>query len=330
MSLYGLISTIQQAFPGRPSFTEKDVPDLTNKTPQVVIVTGSNTGLGKENARILYSKNAKVYMMARSEGKMRRAIEDIKTAVPNSTGDLIYIHLDLADLPSIKTSVEEFLSREQKLDLLFNNAGVAYTEKGSQTQQGYELQLGVNCVGTFAFTKLLTPILVSTAKVARPNSVRVIWLSSSAAEGANPRVFMDNVHNMEKKSSVDQYFISKLGNYLQSAEFAVRHKADGILSVSLNPGNLDSELWRTQGSIMTWFLRKTVLFPPVYGAYTCLFAGVSPQVTLEKSGSHLAPWGRFWNVSKEMVAATKAKSEGGTGIATEFWDWTDAQVNKYI
>ncbi|KAI1139780.1 NAD(P)-binding protein [Hypoxylon sp. FL0543] len=327
MSISGLISTLQQAFPGRPTFTENDVPDLTNK---VIIVTGSNTGIGKETTRILYSKNAKVYMMARSEEKTRRAIDDIKAAVPNSTGDLIYIRLDLADLPSIKTSAEEFLRRERKLDLLFNNAGVAYPEKGSTTKQGYELQLGVNCIGTFAFTKLLTPTLVSTAKTAQPNSVRVVWVSSSAAEGVNPKVFMDNVHKIEKKSSMDQYFTSKLGNYLQSAEFAARHKADGVVSVSLNPGNLDSDLWRTQGPIMTWFLRKTVLFPPIYGTYTCLFAGVSPQVTLEKSGSHIAPWGRFWNVSKAMVAATKTKSEGGTGVAREFWDWTDAQVNKYI
>ncbi|KAI1412438.1 NAD(P)-binding protein [Hypoxylon sp. FL1857] len=327
MSLSSIISTIQQAFPGKPTFTEKDVPDLTNK---VIIVTGSNTGIGKETARILYSKNAKVYMMARSEGKTKTAIEDIKVAVPKSTGDLIYIHLDLADLPSIKTSAEEFLRKEQKLDILFNNAGVAYPEKGSKTKQGYELQLGVNCIGSFALTELLTPVLVSTAKTAQPNSVRVVWVSSSAAEGVNPKVFMDNVRNIEKKGTVDQYFTSKFGNYLHSAEFAARHKTDGVVSVSLNPGNLDSDLWRTQGPLMTWFLRKTVLFPPINGSYTCLFAGVSPQVTLEKSGSHIAPWGRIWNVSKAMVAATKAKSEGGTGIAREFWDWTDAQVNKYI
>ncbi|OTA88095.1 hypothetical protein M434DRAFT_15149 [Hypoxylon sp. CO27-5] len=335
MSLSNLISIIQQAFPGKPNFTENNVPDLTNK---VIIVTGSNTGIGKETARILYSKNAKVYIMARSEGKARKAIDDIKMAVPKSTGDMIYIHLDLADLPSIKTSADEFLRREQKLDILFNVAGVAYPEKGSKTKQGYELQLGVNCIGSFALTKLLTPILVSTAKTAQSNSVRVVWVSSSAAEGVNPKVFMDNVHKIEEKGSIDKYFTSKLGNYLHSTEFAARHETDGVVSVSLNPGNLDSDLWRDQGPFLIWFLRKTVLSPPVYGAYTCLFAGVSPQVTLEKSGSHrckltlnlVAPWGRLWDVSKAMVAASKAKSEGGTGIAREFWDWTDVQVNKYI
>ncbi|KAI2467659.1 NAD(P)-binding protein [Annulohypoxylon bovei var. microspora] len=326
-SLSNLISLLRQTFPGKPTFVEKDVPDLTNK---VIIVTGSNTGVGKEIARILYSKNAKVYMLGRSEERMKTAIESIKTAVPKSAGDLTYIHLDLADLESIKPSVEKFLGKEQKLDILFNNAGVAFPEKGSKTKQGYELQLGVNCIGTFALTKLLTPILVSTAKTSQPGSVRVVWVSSSAAQGMNPKVFLENVYNTEKGGSFDQYSTSKLGNYLQSTEFSARHKADGIVSVSLNPGNLNSDLWRTQGPFMTWFLQKTVFFPSVYGAYTCLFAGLSPLVTLEKSGSHIAPWGRLWSVSNAMVAASKGKSEGGTGAASEFWKWTDDQVNKYI
>ncbi|KAI0385301.1 NAD(P)-binding protein [Hypomontagnella monticulosa] len=328
MSLSSLTSVLRQAFfPAKPTITEKNIPDLTNK---VIIVTGSNTGIGKEVARILYSKNAKVYMMARSEDKTKKAIDDIKAAVPKSTGDLIFIRLDLADLESIKPSAEEFLCMEQKLDILFNNAGVAYPEKGSKTKQGYELQLGVNCVGSFAFTKLLTPILVSTAKTAQPNSVRVVWLSSSAAEAVDPKIFMNNVYNIEKKSGADQYFTSKLGNYLHAAEFAARHKEDGVLALSLNPGNLDSDLWRTQGPIMTYILRKTVLYPVIYGAYTVLFAGLSLQVTPERSGSYVAPWGKLWNISKAMVEASKRKSEGGTGTALEFWEWTEAQVSKYI
>lgn len=248
-------------------------------------MTGSNTGLGKEVAQILYSKNAKVYMMARSEEKTKKAIDSIKTSEPSSSGDLIFIRLDLADLPSIKTSAEEFLRREQNLHVLFNNAGVGYPEKGSKTKQGYELQLGVNCVGTFALTKYLTPSLVATAKISPPNTVRVVWVSSSAAEGTSPKDFMDNVERIEEKRSYTQYFVSKLGNYLHATEFAARHRADGVLSVPLNPGHLDSDFWRTQGPITSCLLRKTVLYPSIFGVYTVLFAGFSPEVTLEKSGA---------------------------------------------
>lgn len=223
-------------------------------------------------------------MMARSEEKAKKAIDDIKTAVPKSKGDLIFIRLDLANLPSIKVTADEFLRREQKLHLLFSSAGVAFPEKGSKTKQGYEVQLGVNCIGTFALTKLLTPTIVSTAKMSPPNTVRVIWVSSSAAEGTSPKGFMERLPDIEKKAATEKYFTSKLGNYFHATEFAARHKADGIISLPLNPGNLDSDLWRTQGPLMTFILRKLFLYPPIYGAYTMLFAGCSSQVTLDKSG----------------------------------------------
>ncbi|RYP19576.1 hypothetical protein DL765_003303 [Monosporascus sp. GIB2] len=323
----GTVSFMKQSFPGKPNFTEKDVPDLTNK---VIIVTGSNTGLGKEIAQILYTKNAKVYMMTRSEQKTRKAIDSIKMAVPKSTGDLVYIPLDLADLVSIKASAGEFLRREQRLHLPFNNAGVGYPKKGSKTKQGYELQLGVDSIGTFAFTRLLTPTLVSTAKTSPPNSVRVIWVSSSAAEAVNPKGFVESLPHIENKGAFDQYCASKLGNYFHATEFAARHKADGVLSVPLNPGNLDSDFWRTQGAPMTCILRKTLLYPPIYGAYTNLFAAFSSLITSENSGHFVAPWGKLWTVSKEMIAASKAKSEGGAGTARDFWDWTETQVNQYI
>ncbi|KAI1451220.1 NAD(P)-binding protein [Annulohypoxylon moriforme] len=269
-------------------------------------------------------------MMGRSEERMKKAIQSITAAVPKSAGDLTYIHLDLADLETIKPAVDKFLEKEQKLDILFNNAGVAWPEKGAKTKQGYELQVGVNCVGSFALTKLLTPVLVSTAKTSQPDSVRVVWVSSSASQAGNPKDFFEKIHHPEKGSVFDSYAASKLGNFLHSTEFAGRHKKDGVISVSLNPGNLDSDLWRTQGPITTWILRRLLFYPSLYGAYVCLFAGISPQVSLEKSGRHIAPWGRLWTVSNAMVAASKSKEEGGSGIAREFWDWTEDQVKKYV
>jgi retinol dehydrogenase-12 len=241
--------------------------------------------MGKEIAQILYSRNAKVYMMARSEEKTKTAIDSIKTAVPESLGELIFLPLDLSDLKNVKTSAEAFLRKEKKLHILFNNAGIGYPEKGSKTKQGYELQLGVNCIGTFALTEYLTPILVSTAKTSPRDTVRVVWVSSSAAEAITPAGFVENLPHIEEKASFDQYCVSKLGSYLYATEFAARHKADGVLSVPLNPGNLDSDFWRTQGALMTCVLQKTLLHPPVFGAYTALFAGFSPEVTLERSGS---------------------------------------------
>ena len=127
-------------------------------------MTGSSGGIGKDLARILYEHNAKVYIAARSEEKTSGAIKEIQSAHPNSRGTLIYLHLDLNDLTTIKASATEFMSKEQRLDIIWNNAGVMVPPAGSKTAQGYELQLGTNNVAPFLFTKLLTPLLVETAK----------------------------------------------------------------------------------------------------------------------------------------------------------------------
>ncbi|KAI0549516.1 NAD(P)-binding protein [Xylaria curta] len=332
----GTISFIKQSFPGKPTFTEEHMPELTGK---VAIVTGSNTGLGKEVAQILYAKGARVYIMARSEANTKSAISSIRAAAPESKGELIYIPLDLSDFDQVKSAAQAFLAKEQSLHLLINNAGVGYPPQGSRTAQGWELRLGVNCLGTWLFTQLLTPTVVSTAKVSLPNSVRVVWVSSSAAEAVDPKKFVEGLPSNNQPAANDDYehrgsflvySLSKLGAYYYAAEYAARHKNDGVISVSLNPGNLDSDFWREQGAITTCVLRKTLLYPPKMGAYTVLFATLSPEVTLDKSGRFIAPWGQLWDVSKDMVDATRPKSENGTGDASDFWKWTETQLGSYL
>lgn len=251
---------------------------------------------------MMYAKNAKVYIAARSKEKALSAISNIQASAPKSTGSLSFLHLDLADLSTIKSSAQAFLSKESKLHVLFNNAGIMLPAEGSKTAQNYEQQLGVNNVGTFMFTKLLTPTLVATAKTEPQGTVRVIWVSSSAADGLSPTggVPMDNLDYHIPRSSLYKYGVSKAGNYFQATEFARLYRAAGVVSVPLNPGNLNSDLWRTQGPFMAWFLKAFVLHPPIYGAYTQLFAGLSPSVRIEKSGE----WGEsisflFWSSRRE-------------------------------
>ncbi|SPO05240.1 related to Oxidoreductase, short-chain dehydrogenase [Cephalotrichum gorgonifer] len=344
-------SIISQAFPPAPNITEDTIPDLHgkvstkppkpfagyNRSPvyQVYIVTGSNVGVGKEVARILYSKHAKVYVAARSAEKAKDAIDAIKALHTDAKGELFFLRLDLADLTTIKQSAEEFLSKESKLHVLFNNAGVMTPPQGSVTAQGYELQLGVNNIGTFMFTKLLTPLLAKTAGSEPAGTVRVVWVSSTAAENAsrNPGgVPIDELddYQHEKKWRFYRYGFSKAGNYLHAVEYAKRHREDGIVSIPLNPGNLDSELYRGFNPLIRGVLRRTVLHPAVYGAYTELFAGLSTEVTMEKSGSWVVPWGRFMDIRRDLVEATKAEAEGGTGVGKRFWEWTEAQIKPYL
>lgn len=218
-----------QAFPPTPAFTEKSIDNLSGK---VYIVTGASTGVGKELARLLYALNGTVYVAARVPAKAQTAIEWIKEQHPTSQGVLHHLYLDLSDLEGIQASADEFLLKEKRLDVLFNNAGVMFPPHGSTTKQGYELQLGTNCVGPFLFTKLLTPILVETAKKETTGSVRVIWVSSGAAHfSPTGGVDLQNLDYKTDKTKYQKYAISKAGNILHALEFQRRYKDSGIVSV---------------------------------------------------------------------------------------------------
>lgn len=184
-------------------------------------------------AQILYQKNAKVYVAARSEEKARKAIEGIQSRAPNSKGGLHFLHLDLDDLATIKASAEAFLGENDRLDVLWNNAGVMVPPQGSKTKQGYEKQLGTNNVAPFLFTKLLLPILARTASTAPKDSVRVVWVSSSSAEVSSPKggVELNNLDYKVDKGPWFKYGISKAGNVLHASELAKRVGSQGIISV---------------------------------------------------------------------------------------------------
>ena len=196
-------------------------------------MTGASSGVGRELAQILYAHGAKVYIAARSEEKATKAIESITTSSPSSKGSLVYLHLDLNDLATIKKSAEEFLAQETRLDVLWNNAGVMIPPQGSKTKQNFELQLGTNCVAPFLFTKLLKPILQNTAKNAAQGTVRVVWVGSSAVDLLSPQggVNIDNLDYRVDKKPFEKYGVSKAGNVLHAKEFERRYGTDGIVSV---------------------------------------------------------------------------------------------------
>ncbi|KAI5922171.1 hypothetical protein F4810DRAFT_298490 [Camillea tinctor] len=322
------VSPLSQICPGTPTYTEKNIADLSNK---VYLVTGANTGVGKEVARILYSKNAVVWIAARNEEKGQNAIKDIKEAYPSSTGRLEFLHLDLSDLATIKASAGKFLAKEKRLDVLFNNAGVMFPPHGSRSAQGYELQLGTNNLGHYLFTQLLTPVMIETAKVAPKDSVRVLWVASSAAEWLIPvagGVDLDNLDYKRDTFYAFKYGMSKAGNYYHSTEYARRHRDDGIVSVAMNPGNLRSELYRNCGFFES-LVSNVMTYPPVNGAYTELFAGLSDEVTMEKTGCWIVPWGRFSDIRPQLLLGSKPESEGGTGIAQKFWEWSEEQTKPF-
>lgn len=211
-------------------------PDLTGK---VVIVTGSNSGTGLETARVLSSVGAKVIIPCRTLEKSYGAIDYIKETVPQA--DLVPMQLDLSDLSSIKAFVNAFIALNLPLDILINNAGVMACPK-SFTKDGFETQFGVNHLGHFYLTNLLTNKL----KESTPS--RVIILSSSGnSQLLGPAgIDFDNLNAEKAYSSSKVYGQSKLANILHAKELQRRFDAQGadITVVSLHPGNVKTNLTR--------------------------------------------------------------------------------------
>ncbi|KAM0550325.1 hypothetical protein ACHAPJ_008996 [Fusarium lateritium] len=320
------MSHLSQLCPPKPQFTEDNVPELAGK---VFLVTGSNTGVGKEVADILYSKNATVYIAARNGAKAQSAIDEIRSHNADSTGVLKFLELDLGDLSSCTRAADLFIAAEARLDGLFNNAGVMLLHQaGSVTTQGYEIQLGTNCLGHFLLTKKLTPLLISTSRTSSRGAVRIVWVSSSAAEAATPRegVPLDNLDYHSDQSAMYKYGVSKAGNYYQATEFAKRYQDTGVVSVALNPGNLRSDLARSAGSLFGHF-HHFISYPPINGAYTELYACFSPNV---KNGDWVIPFGRVGSVKTGLQNGAKNEPEGGEGTARKFWEWQEEQVKAYL
>ncbi|KAK7962101.1 uncharacterized protein PG986_002926 [Apiospora aurea] len=341
-------SGFTQCFPPAPAFVEKDVPDLTGK---VYIVTGASSGIGRELARILYSRNATVYLAGREEGD---TIQHIKKAEPRSAGTLVFLPLDLSDLRSVKTAAERFLAAETRLHVLFNNPGVMTADDGpggmERTAQGYEKQLGVNCLGPFLFTKLLMPTLLATAadksgSSTHTHEVRVVFVSSFGAEMYHePGIGIDldslGYRDDPPKPSIHRYGISKVGVWAYGIEltkrFAAANKGEsggggggggGVLGVPVNPGNLRSGLFARQGLLLR--LQVALMhYPAVRGAYTELFAAFLLEVTTETAG-YVFPFGRLRPICEELRRAARSEEEGGADLARRFWDWSEEQVAPF-
>ncbi|KFA53850.1 hypothetical protein S40293_01614, partial [Stachybotrys chartarum IBT 40293] len=337
-------SALSQAWPPAPRFTEKDVPDQHGK---VFIVTGGSSGVGKALTKILYSLNAKIYIANRPGAKIESAISEIRDTVSTSTGELVFLPINLDDLNSVRKAAEEFTRKEKRLDMLWNNAGVMLPPAGSVSEQGYELQLGVNCLAALLFTRLLTPVMKRTAERAEKGSVRVLWVSSSAAELFSPAgggVKLDNLDYHMPVSETVKYAISKAGMVLLSHEYAERHRGDGIVSVvrpclqwvedvqlmaqSMNPGNLKSDLGRSMPGLTTAIFRR-ISWNPVYGAYTELFSAFSPEITLDNSGCWVIPWGRISPVRQDIADAGVRRAENEAALSQQFWDWCEEELKGY-
>lgn len=317
-------------WPPKPTFIPAEYPDLAGK---VVIVTGGNTGVGYQTAKLMSGVcNAKVYILSRNEAKTKLAIDNIQMEIKreqNKDVNLRFIKLDLSDLPTIKQTANDFLKEEDRLDIIIHNAGVMTPSMGSKTAQDYDLQWGTNVLGPFLLQKLLDPLFIETSKKNPTNLSRVVWASSTAHLSAPDKggIYWDDVNfedPSKKYSNGEIYGQSKAGVIINAIQWSKRYSNENIVSISLCPGGLKTDLQRHLPGFVRSVL-NLLLYDAVFGAYTEMFAAVSPEVTSENNNHRMIlSFGRFGIIRKDI-------EEGANGENGEkYWNYAEKQVSKYL
>lgn len=317
-------NTYSLFFPPTPPLTEGNIKSQDGR---VFIVTGGYSGVGFEICRMLYQAGGSVYLAGRSQEQGESAIERLKQQYPDSSGTLVFLKIALDDLDSVKAATEEFKSKESRLDILFNNAGVSNPPAGSVSAQGYELSMATNAIGPWYLTQLLAPVLKETAKSQPPASVRVTWTSSIVTDLSVPNggINMNEVINPTKDQQLN-YTNSKTGNWYLASVLADQLGPHGVLSVCINPGNLQTPLLRHMPSFVGWVVAP-LLYHPKFGAYTNLWAGLSSDLQIEDGGRFILPWGRFHPSPRaDLLENLKTKENGGTGTAAAFAEYCDKVI----
>jgi NAD(P)-dependent dehydrogenase (short-subunit alcohol dehydrogenase family) len=259
------------------AWTFNDIPDQTGRT---AVVTGANTGIGLETARMLAEKGANVVLACRDLGKAKAALEVIVAKKP--AGKVTVEALDLSDLDAVSAFAKAFAVAHERLDLLINNAGVMVPPLG-RTKQGHELQLGTNHLGHFALTGHLLPLLERT------EGSRVVVVSSTA-QSAGSIDFDDLDWKRRSYSPWRAYGQSKLANMMFALELARRLAAAGskVRVTAAHPGYTATDLQRTSG--LARLFNPLFAMKPPEGALPTLRAATDPAA---ESGSYWGPSGVF-------------------------------------
>lgn len=279
---------------------------------KTVVITGANTGIGKETAVDLAARGARVIIGCRNLEKGTEALKEIQDRSGNR--NVFLEKLDLASLESVRTFADKILNSEPRLDILINNAGVMACPF-QKTQDGFEMQFGVNHLGHF----LLTLLLLDRLKSSQPS--RIINVSSSAHRMGTGKIKFDDIHHEKSYSSWGAYFDSKLANVLFTRELSKHLEGTHVTANSLHPGAVTTELQRhsiLSSPIMyplRWYMFKTA----EQGAQTSIYCAVAEEmegvsgkylrdchiVEESKGAQDDAAAKKLWEVSLQLVGLEK-------------------------
>ncbi len=259
----------------RVTWTPEQMPALAGRR---ILITGANSGLGLESARLLAGRGAEVIMACRNPDKGQQAAEQIRAEYPEA--NLAVLQLDLSDLQSVQACADNVRNGYDKLDVLINNAGIM-APPFQRTKDGFEMQMGTNHLGHFALTGRLLDLLE------KADSPRIVTVSSFAQFMG--RINLANLNAEKGYYRWTFYGHSKLANLVFARELdrRLRERGSKIQSLAVHPGYSSTNL--QQGTIFS----RTNSFlaqPQHMGAYPSVYAATSDQV---EPGGFYGPNGLF-------------------------------------
>jgi len=264
------------------------------------IVTGASSGIGRATAVELSRLGGKVFITARSEEKAKPVLDELGDGAD-------YLQLDLGEFESVRQCAKDFLSRDEPLHALINNAGLA-GQRGL-TDSGFELAFGTNHVGPF----LLTNLLLDKLKDSAPS--RIVNVSSVGHYQAGG-IDYEAVRKPTKSiTGLPEYAVSKLANVLHAQELARRLDGTGVTTYSLHPGAIASNVWLR----VPWpfdALMKLFMKSNEEGARTSVYCATEPSLADES--------GRYYDDCKEKEPNKVATPELGAELWAKSEEWTTA------
>ena len=278
------------------------------------MVTGANTGIGLETARALAAHGAAVVLAVRVVAKGEAAASDIRASVADA--DVSIQELDLASLSSVRRAASTLRDRYERIDLLINNAGVMSPPR-SITEDGFELQFGVNHLGHFAFAGLLLDRMLAT-----PIS-RVVTVSSVGHRFCS-RIDFDDLDSARHYNRVSAYSRSKLANLAFTYELQRRLVSAGAVTeaYAAHPGWSGTEIARNSPSAFRRLERigRPLAQSPARGAQPILRAATDPAAV---GGQYYGPGGvlQLWGDAR-VAGSSRASSD--PELARRLWDVSES------
>ncbi|WP_456077594.1 SDR family NAD(P)-dependent oxidoreductase [Kibdelosporangium aridum] len=289
-----------------PKWTAADVPNQDGRT---AVITGANTGIGFEAAKVLAARGATVVLGVRDTAKGSAAAAQIVAASPGA--DVRVQRLDLTSLDSIRAAADAIRADFASIDLLINNAGVMYTPKQT-TADGFELQFGTNHLGHFALTGLLLDMLLPV-----PDS-RVVTISS-VGHRMQAAIHFDDLNWEKSYSRVGAYGQSKLANLMFTYELQRRLSGKGkTIAVAAHPGGSRTDLMRNSPlafRLAYKVIGRLITQAPSEGALPTLRAATDPNVL---GGQYYGPSGLGESRGAPVLVKSSAQSHD-VAIQRRLW-----------